>query len=88
MDGLKPGRIVYYQDYDGTVVPGMVTRVHDQDSGTINIATFPDRADAPSEVVERKGSVPFDGSDTPKPYTWHWMFDGQQTRYDPTAVKP
>jgi hypothetical protein len=85
MDGLKPGRVVYYQDVEDVVTPGIVTRVHDAERGLINIATFPDKADEPSEVVERKTSVLFDGSEKPAAGTWHWMFDGQQKRYDATV---
>ncbi len=86
MDGLKPGRVVYYRNSQGDDVPGLVTRVHSQESGTINLVIFPDYPNAPSEVVERKSSIPFEATGA-TPFTWHWMFDGQDIRYLPAATK-
>ncbi len=117
MDGLKPGRIVYYvlSETDvaeitrrrttsqsiadrigegrwpvgaqahignevkaGDVRPAMVLQVWSQESGQSNLKCMLDGADeywATSRLFDGQGSVG----------TWHWMFEGQATRYDVTV---
>ena len=115
MEGLKPGRIVYFvfdgQGADevnrrrttgasiadritasawpvgaqahigspvrhGDVLPAMVVRVHDHHS--VNLRVMLDGTD-----VYWATSVAFDPAKRPR--SWHWMFEGQSTRYDATT---
>ncbi len=117
MDGLKPGRIVYYVFSEqaaievmrrrtsaqsiaerikvlawpvgaqahigndvkaGDILPAMVLRVWG-DSGCSNLKVILDGSDEYWAT-----SVSFD--DTKQPGTWHWMFEGQSTRYDPNKL--
>lgn len=104
MEGLKPGRIVYFtfdeftaKQVDesiaalkagnhyraGDVAPAMITRVWDQASGCVNLKVI---LDGPDSLWVT--SVMFEGStETKTPRTWHWMFDGQNTRYNPNQPK-
>ncbi len=120
MEGLKPGRIVYFvfsqqaveevmrrrttgasiaerivlrtwplgaQAHIGNAVqagdiyPAMVVRVEARsENGHVNLKVMLDGSDdywAPS--------VPFDL--VKRPYSWHWMFEGQATRYKPDRVE-
>lgn len=118
MDGLKPGRIVYYvltaQDAEainrrrttgssiaeriqqeawplgaqahigepvaaGEIWPSIVVRIWSHRAGT-NLKVFLDGSDEYWVV-----GVPFDLEKTPG--TWHWMFEGQATRYQPDPVE-
>ncbi len=129
MDGLKPGRIVYYvlgatdvaeitrrrttahsiaermkiqisqvecvtpllawpagaqahmgnEVKEGDIYPAMIVRVWGQDSGCSNLRVILDGTD---EYWSTSRNFNADGS----PASWHWMFDGQATRYD--ATKP
>lgn len=117
MDGLKPGRIVYYVFDDqaaaditrwraafipqvpsedqrraagnavhpGDIAPAMVVRVFDRsvvngDDGMINLKVM---LDGPDEYWAT-GILYDEGK---KPGTWHWMFEGQSTRYQPDRVE-
>lgn len=105
MEGLKPGRIVYFvfdassaeqvnrrlsaqsrdrelavwnignMVYDRDVLPAMVVRVVDIER--VNLKVMLDGTD-----VYWATSVAF--SPEKVPGTWHWMFEGQNTRYDAT----
>lgn len=75
MDGLKPGRIVYYRDTNGLVHPSMVTRVWDAERGTINCSSIVDG----SASLYLRSSVPHDQSGA-LDHSWSWMYDGQATR--------
>lgn len=93
MDGLKPGRIVYFvfsafdaeqiksgnRYKEGDIAPAMVVRTWSYD-GCCNLKVM---LDGPDTLWAT--SVLF--SEAKGPHTWHWMFDGQQKRYDPTVVK-
>lgn len=107
MEGLKPGRIVYYVLDEGDVTtiearrnklwettgirqanpvfrgepyPAMITRVWDQDAGTSNLRVLLDGIDTHWATSRR--------CDPEKTWgTWHWMFEGQQTRYTPDRVE-
>lgn len=91
MDGLKPGRIVYFRHRDGGESPAMVVKVWSAD-GTVNLYVFPDGSNdrkaygGPGDRVGWETSVPF--SETDLPFSWHWMFEGQQVRYRPDRVEP
>jgi hypothetical protein len=131
MEGLKPGRIVYYvfsqQTADevnrrrttsnsiaermeteiepvfgdrlpawpvgaqahignpvspGDIYPAMVVRVFEEAafSRSINLKVLLDGSDDFWAV-----SVPYD--EAKRPATWHWMFEGQNTRYQPDRVE-
>ena len=125
MDGLKPGRIVYFvfdaqsasevnrrrttgasialrmkygddpqlkawpagaqahigNDVQaGDVYPAMVVRVWDQAAGTVNLKVMLDGSDEYWAT-----SVRFDAEKSPR--SWHWMFEGQQVRYQPDRVE-
>lgn len=75
MDGLKPGRIVYYRDTAGNVHPSMVTKVLDQDKGVINCSAVVDgwsRLGPHIEVIHDQSAT--------MDHSWSWMYDGQATR--------
>lgn len=116
MEGLKPGRIVYFvldenakrhinRRYDdansqagiemmmaksgaqihvgsrvlaGDVCPAMVTAVRDGD--VCNLKVMLDGNDTYWAT-----SIPY--ADNRLPGSWHWMFEGQQTRYKPDRVE-
>lgn len=75
MEGLKPGRIVYYRDSEGHIHPSMVTAIHNQETGLINCAAI---VDGSSSVWPHK-TVPYDAS-RQQPHSWAWMYEGQATR--------
>jgi hypothetical protein len=118
MDGLKPGRIVYYVFSEqaatevmrrrttggaiaerieqqawplgaqahignpvsiGTIAPAMVVATFDSDA--VNLKVMLDGSD-----VYWATSAPYD--ETKRPGSWHWMFEGQQTRYQPDRIEP
>lgn len=101
MEGLKPGRIVYYVLGEvniaeiqqrrsaglqhgnplerGDIVPAMVVRVW-SDDGCCNLKCMLDGDDTYWVT-----SAQFDESK--QPYSWHWMFEGQRTRYQPDRVE-
>lgn len=101
MEGLKPGRIVYFvfgqasaenvelrrSDYQrvgntvacGDIYPAMVVRVCDE-CGTVNLKVMLDGNDD-----FWAASVPFDAAKGVD--TWHWMFEGQSTRYRPDRTE-
>lgn len=71
---------------EGDSVPAMVVAVVG-DSSTVNLKAMLDGSDTYWAT-----SVPYaewspDAESLPEPGTWHWMFNGQQTRYDPTKVR-
>lgn len=99
MDGLKPGRIVYfvantdvgtwveasirlgrYQNHvrEGDILPAMVVAVFGEH--TCNLKVF---LDGPDNYWAT--SVQYDEGKAPR--SWHWMFEGQQTRYKPDRVE-
>jgi hypothetical protein len=121
MEGLKPGRLVYYvfshQTADevnrrrttgvsiaerikettwpegvqahignpvaaGDIYPAMVVRVFDEAalSRSINLKVMLDGSDDYWAT-----SVPYD--EAKRPATWHWIFEGQNTRYQPDRVE-
>jgi hypothetical protein len=63
----------------GDICPAMVLKVWSTDSGCSNLKVMLDGSDEYWAT-----SVNFDA--TKAPGTWHWMFDGQATRYE--ASKP
>jgi len=85
VDGLVTGRMVYYVAYGtpGGEYPAGVARaavVTEVD------AAHPDNRIGlcilnPTGLFFTRG-VRYDAAKVPG--TWHWMFDGQQTRYTPT----
>lgn len=118
MEGLVPGRIVYYVFNDasaqevnrrrtnavsilerikvlawpvgaqahigntisaGDIYPAMVIRVWGE-SGCSNLKVFLDGSD-----VYWATSISYDVEKTQ--LTWHWMFEKQATRYNPSEVK-
>jgi hypothetical protein len=103
MEGLVPGRIVYFVFgegdlenvvrarassgargnalHPGDVYPAMIVRVFDQSSGMANLKVSLDGPDTYWAT-----SAHYDAS-TAVGHTWHWMFDGQQTRYTPASAK-
>ena len=64
----------------GEVLPAMVTRVFG-DQGICNLKVMLDGSDTFWAT-----SVEHD-QDTKRPSTWHWMFEGQQTRYRPDRTE-
>ena len=125
MEGLKPGRIVYYvlSEQDaveinrrrttgasiaermkygddpqlkawpagaqahignevslGEIVPAMVLKVWSQDSGCSNLKVMLDGTDTYWATSRSFAADRTLG-------TWHWMFEGQQTRYQPDRVE-
>lgn len=119
MDGVKPGRIVYYVFSEsaaaevmrrrttavsiaerikvvkwplgaqahigndvkaGDILPAMVLRVWG-DSGCSNLKVMLDGSDEYWAT-----SVSYDADQ--RPGSWHWMFPGQDTRYDPNNYDP
>lgn len=103
MEGLKPGRIVYVVldeaacariDHDrsvpprtratpvhpGDLYPAMVLHLLDDAAVSINAKVFLDGDDTywatalPFSAEKRAGS-------------WHWMFEGQSTRYQPDRIE-
>lgn len=65
---------------EGSICPAMVVAVNGP-SGNSNLKVMLDGTDV-------YWAISRDYDDTKRPGTWHWMFDGQQKRYDPTAVQP
>lgn len=129
MDGLKPGRIVYFvfdeqsaqevnrrrttgasiaerirqqiitleygtvpqwplgaqahignEVHAGDIYPAMVIRVWGDESGCSNLKVMLDGNDDFWAT-----SINFDAEK--RPHTWHWMFEGQQTRYRPDRTE-
>jgi hypothetical protein len=62
----------------GDICPAMVVKVWPGDS--INLKVMLDGSDTYWAT-----SVTF--SDTKQPRTWHWMFEGQNTRYQPDRAE-
>lgn len=86
MDGLKRGRVVYFRDSERDALVGhvaIVTHVANETTGRINCYLLPDGVY--NVEPELKMDVLF--SEEAQPGTWHWMFDGQQTRYQPDRVE-
>ena len=103
MDGLVAGRIVYFVFgagdlenivrarassgvrgnalHAGDIAPAMIVRVFDQASGMANLKVHLDGPDTYWAT-----SAHYDASKGVG-HSWHWMFDGQQTRYTPDSVK-
>ena len=85
MEGLKAGRMVYYVAYGtpggeypaGVDRAAIVTEVQ-ADGSTIGCCVV-----NPTGLFFNR-NIPYDEAKAPG--TWHWMFDGQATRYD--ATKP
>ena len=67
MDGLAIGRIVHFTDESCSVHAAVVTRVHDQASGSVNLTYFPDDEINP---VARATHMKF--SEPREPGTWRW----------------
>lgn len=104
MEGLVAGRIVYYVfdqgavdrvHYDrqmagqfghplkpGDVYPAMVVRVLDGDAGLVNLTVMLDGPDTFWATSVPSALMPESHG------TWHWMFPGQDRRYDATAKQP
>lgn len=58
---------------DGDILPAMVVRVHPDD--TVNLKVMLDGTDVYwARNVAMSGQL--------APGSWHWMFEGQSTRYD------
>lgn len=128
MDGLVPGRIVYFvfsaaqaeevnrrRTNGPSIAQRIDTLVPSTQGDFASIQAWPDGAQAhigngvsegtiaPAMIVAVNGpsgnsnlKVMLDGTDVywaisrdydalKQPGTWHWMFDGQNTRYDPKA---
>ena len=64
---------------EGDILPAMVTRVCDE-SGICNLKVMLDGSDTFWAT-----SVVF--AEDKRSRSWHWMFDGQQTRYRPDRVE-
>jgi len=91
LDGLKPGRIVYYNPKQHETRfaspgpwPAMVTAVSKESPGVVTLnVNLPEPAQVSSggDPVARFRDVPFsaDGAEG----CWCWMFEGQNTRYNP-----
>ena len=117
MEGLKPGRIVYFvldsvaelsingrygdarsptgieaitqksgvqihvgnQVRVGSICPAMVTAVFG-DSGICNLKVMLDGNDS-------YWATSVEYSEEKKPRSWHWMFGGQRTRYQPDRTE-
>lgn len=82
MDGLKPGRIVYYTDLEGRVHPSMVTAVHNQETGLINCSSI---VDCSGSIWPRR-NVAYDQTGQLSD-SWAWMYEGQATRGEAVAAK-
>lgn len=80
MEGLKPGRIVYYVSPNGTLVPAIVTRVGPEE-GVIGLSAF----QVGWGQLDPQSSVSYD--EAKGPHSWHWMFEGQAARYQPDRVE-
>lgn len=65
---------------EGTTCPAMIVAVNGS-NGNSNLKVMLDGTDVYWAI-----SRDYDAAKTPG--TWHWMFDGQQTRYTPDAAKP
>jgi hypothetical protein len=67
MDSLTIGRIVIFVDESYNEHPALITRVHNLETGIVNLLVIEDRGIAINPVG--RFSVPKgDG----EPYTWHW----------------
>lgn len=86
MEGLKTGRMVYYTAYGtpggeypaGVERAAVITEV--APAGTdVGLCIF-----NPTGLFFTRG-VKYDENKAPG--TWHWMFEGQNVRYDATKVK-
>jgi hypothetical protein len=85
MEGLKTGRMVYYVAYGtpggefpaGVERAAIVTEVN-EDGATIGLCAV-----NPTGLFFNR-NVKFDKGGAPG--TWHWMFEGQNTRYDATKT--
>ena len=65
--------------HEGDIVPAMVTRVHNE-SGICNLKVMLDGSDTFWAT-----SVEFQKDKRSR--SWHWMFEGQQTRYRPDGTE-
>jgi hypothetical protein len=104
MDGLVPGRVVYFvfshadvenvrqhrrmtmdvgnEVKPGDICPAIVTRVLDPADGLINCKVQLDGDDTYWAT-----SVKYVRAETPTPHSFHWMFAGQDKRYEPQSVR-
>jgi hypothetical protein len=119
MDGLVPGRVVYYvlsakdaeeinrrrttpgsiaqameegtwtvgaqahvgsEVHEGDVLPAQVIRIWSQETGNVNLKVNLDGSDTFWATTRAY-------TESKNPGTWHWMFDGQNTRYRPDRVE-
>jgi len=64
----------------GDIYPAMVVRVWSGNAGSINLKVMLDGTDTFWAT-----SVPFSEEKTLR--SWHWMFEGQNTRYQPDRVE-
>jgi hypothetical protein len=67
MDGLGIGRIVHFTDTSGETHAAIVTRVWDQETGSVNLSVFVENDERP---IKRETSRLF--SETREPNTWRW----------------
>lgn len=68
------------QVYEGDICPAMVVGVWSQDSGCSNLKVALDGTDEYWATSRNR-------DDDKRPGTWHWMFAGQDKRYDPNKVQ-
>lgn len=64
----------------GDICPAMVLKAWHDVEGVSNLKVMLDGSDEYWAT-----SIPFDAAKTPG--TWHWMFEGQQTRYDASVAR-
>ena len=69
MKGLVCGRIVNFVDENYNNHPAMVTRIHNEENGTVNLDVVIDSVTAINHVA--RFSMSF--SDGNEPCTWNWM---------------
>lgn len=96
LDGLVPGRIVYYWPLPGEQRhadpgpwPAMVTKVQVLDDVVTGMVTLNINLPSPTLIgtdpVARRPDIAFAGEgadDDTKTGRWTWMFDGQGARYN------
>ncbi len=78
MEGLKPGRIVYYTQ-DGVDIPAMVVKVWIE-TAMVNLTTFYEDGRRGFESLVPYSTDKAEGS-------WHWMYEGQATRGEATGQR-
>lgn len=67
-EGLTVGRNVHYVQPNGAHSAAIVTQVHNQETGVVDLHIM--RSDEITSTYDAK-TVVF--SVEPKPYTWHWI---------------